>query len=510
MGRSLHPPGPPDAFRVGHVLVTVATIGLAALPLLVAPERAGIDVGDGRGAFETLGVAIVAFAAAVLAIPENAAVRPARNAFFAGLAVLAVSNLFATMHVLVSVEPSEVGFWPWVSARYVAGALFALAAWGRAPRTLARHAFGGIAVWVAVAGSLVLMLGHAPGGWFDGAAPYAPLAPPAAVLVAVPAGVFVVAAWLAARLYRRTEATEYGWLSLAFAVQVGAQLHQVLYPAFLGPWLTTADLLRLASFLLLAAGAVAQLGRLYRERSEALAHQEEDRRLHEVLLERWRDFADREADFRTIVTHELATPIATINAFAHVVTGRVGQADVQLQRAVDGIRSETRRLTELTERMDELRDLGSDDFVCDLRATNVADIVDGAVSYVRALDTRHRLHIDVEPERVDADPVRLGQALRNVLTNATTYSPPASLILIHGRSGDRYALCIEDAGPGISIADRSRVLQAYERGDDSGAPGHGVGLYVAARIAHAHGGELSIDAAADGGTRVTFSLSVAR
>lgn len=175
------------------------------------------------------------------------------------------------------------------------------------------------------------------------------------VLQTAPAALFAVSAWLADRLYLRNLASEYICLSLALIVQVFAQIHGILYPAFLGPIVTTADPLRFLSLLLLVGGAFVQQRHLYRTCSTALQAQQRDIRSHEALLEDLRTFAEQEQDFRTIVSHELATPIATIRAYSHVLETSAAN-DRRFRQAISGIKAEASRLMELDARMEELRD----------------------------------------------------------------------------------------------------------------------------------------------------------
>jgi two-component system sensor histidine kinase KdpD len=70
-------------------------------------------------------------------------------------------------------------------------------------------------------------------------------------------------------------------------------------------------------------------------------------------------------------------------------------------------------------------------------------------------------------------------------------------------------LRVTDRGPGIPVADRERVFEAFYRGD--AAPersGSGLGLAIARAIVVAHGGRIWIEGAPGGGTAVVFELPV--
>ncbi|MDQ4129414.1 MAG: HAMP domain-containing histidine kinase, partial [Actinomycetota bacterium] len=325
---------------------------------------------------------------------------------------------------------------------------------------------------------------------------------------------FALGAWLAGRIYLHSAEPVYMWLSLALLVQVFTQVHEILHPAFLGPIVTSADVLRSQAFLLLLVGALLQIRRIYRDRSQAVRDQQADLRVHEVLAGELTRFAEQEQVFRAIVSHELATPIATIRAFAHVLDTALPPDPGRIRQAVAGIGAESRRLTELVARMDELRDLELAEFRCDLRSIRIQPLLEDAATFAKGLPGDHPITLRCSDARVDADPVRLGQAVRNVLTNAARYAPTTTPILIEGtiRDRDRYQISVSDHGPGVPRDERKRVLRRYARGSSGRATeGGGLGLYLASRIIDAHHGKLWIEDAGgpNSGARVVIELRLA-
>lgn len=504
-----------SALALGAVL-TIATLVTPGL-------RLSLYLPNFRPLLELAGAGTVLFAALILAVPNEIDVRPARNAFAAALAVLAVSNgFFGVLPAFTAneVTPShELAFYPWIAARWVISALFIFVGLERPRMGLIRYLVLGLGLLAVVEGGLAIMASHLPTPVHITGGPFGP-----AVVVTrpglhvflqlVPAALFAVGAGLAGRLYLRNLAPEYVWLSLALIVQVFAQIHEILYPAFLGPIMTTADPLRFVSFLLLVGGAFVQLRRLYRSRSVALQEQQRDIHSQQTLLEDLRTFAEHEHDFRTIVSHELATPIATIGAYSHVLDTS-DPADKRFRQAISGIKAEANRLMELVARMEELRDLELSEFRCQLRPVRIRPILEDLIRFAQGIPDGHSVSLECSDTLVEADPVRLGQALRNVLVNAIRYSPAESPIRIEGRILDagRYHLAVSDEGPGIPGEERQRVLRRYARGVSGRATeGRGVGLYVASRITQAHHGSLrieTVDEETNTGARVVIELMLA-
>lgn len=503
-----------SATLAAGLVYTLATVWAPGLRVAMAAP-------DLRVVIEVSGLLFVLFAALVLSLPGEIDVRPARDAFVAALVVLAVANAVFAVGPFVAAERLTVdrglAFYPWISARYISGLLFIAAGLERPRLGLARMLWASLALLAAVELALIglatwlpvlVVIDLAAAG--QAVHVVAPVGH--ALAQAVPGLLFGLGSVLAGRLYRSSRAPLYLWLSLSLAVQVVTQVHEILYPAILGPIITSADLLRILAFTLLLTGAVVQLRRLYRSRSRAVRVQQADLDRQAVLVDELHSFAETEADFRGLVSHELSTPIAAIRAFAHVLSASARPDDPpRVRRAVTGIETEARRLTELVGRMDELRDLELSGFRCDLRPVRIRSIVADAVQFVDGLPGNHPVELRTSDVRVSADPVRLGQLLRNVLTNAVRYSPPGAPIEIEGApDGDRYWLRIVDHGPGIPPEDRQRVLRRYARGTVAdGDEGSGLGLYLAARIAQAHGGDLYLDSAVGAGTVVTVRLRVA-
>lgn len=505
------------SLRAVHAAVLAAGIGTTVLVLSLPGGVDGRFDPELRLVVEVSALFLALIAALVLGLTEREDLGPARDAFIAALLVLAVTNVtFSTLPALFDVRPAVdrgMAFYPWAASRFVAGGLMVAAGFQRPRGGLVRTLVGAFAVLtfvealIVVAGTrlpvLVSLVGH-------GTASRTVVHDPTllAVLLLVPASMFGVGAWLAARLHARSGIPLYAWLSVAMSVQVLAQVHGLLAPSFLGPRVTTMDLFRGSAWLLLAGGAVAQLRHLYLARSRTAQQQAEDLEMQSALLSRQQRLAEREEDFRAVVSHEMATPVASLRAFTHVL-GSPGASEEQRRAALGGLRSEAQRLGELIERVEELRDVDGTRPLCQLRAVAVRPLLEEVRTFAAGLPGRSPVHLDGDDDRILADPTRLGQLLRNLIGNAVRYAPQGTPIRVVGRSdGDRYTVTVVDEGPGIDPQDRERLLQRYARG--SGAidePGTGLGLYLAARIAEAHEGNLELRPGPGGrGTAVVVTL----
>jgi signal transduction histidine kinase len=108
--------------------------------------------------------------------------------------------------------------------------------------------------------------------------------------------------------------------------------------------------------------------------------------------------------------------------------------------------------------------------------------------------------------RLEADPLRLRQALDNLVSNALAHSRPEDAVDIGVRSGNgALLLSVADTGPGIPRDEQNRIFEPGVRLEDD-RPGMGLGLAVARAIAEAHGGTLTVESAPGRGATFTLSL----
>jgi signal transduction histidine kinase len=129
----------------------------------------------------------------------------------------------------------------------------------------------------------------------------------------------------------------------------------------------------------------------------------------------------------------------------------------------------------------------------------------------------HALGIDIGAEALDEAAVlgaeeELRSLLENLVDNALRYTPSGSVTVRAAARGSEAVLEVEDTGPGIAPAERSRVFDRFYRGEGAAEGGSGLGLAIARRIAERHGGRIELADASPGRgllVRVVLPLSPA-
>jgi signal transduction histidine kinase len=298
-----------------------------------------------------------------------------------------------------------------------------------------------------------------------------------------------------------------GWLLPATVLLAGSQLHNLFWPSAYGPILTTANLLRLAFAAAVAMGGVLELRRVASEHGDLLrSEQEVTRRMAELTA--------LKGDFTAMIAHELASPVAAVGAHADVLAADDLPPDVRVRSAA-AIRREADLLRTLVADVGTVAAAERDDFVVYPFPVDAALILAEAAAYARILPGAPPCTITLAVrERVRADPERIAQVMRNLLSNAAKYANPGAPIAVRAaRDGNRVCFEVADRGYGILPEDIDRIFEKFGRGRDQRGrriPGTGLGLYLSRRILIAHGTDLAVRSIPGEGSVFAFDLEITR
>jgi signal transduction histidine kinase len=117
--------------------------------------------------------------------------------------------------------------------------------------------------------------------------------------------------------------------------------------------------------------------------------------------------------------------------------------------------------------------------------------------------------VATEAARVEADPAKLHDVVRNLVENAVNYSPDTATIELAAVRHDGFIqISVSDSGPGIPPEDLSRVFERFYRVDKSRSRpgGTGLGLAIVRHLVELHGGEATAENRPGGGARFVITL----
>jgi signal transduction histidine kinase len=224
------------------------------------------------------------------------------------------------------------------------------------------------------------------------------------------------------------------------------------------------------------------------------------KRTEQRLQERERELADgarRKDEFLATLAHELRNPLAPIrNSLALLQLAAAGNGGLtQVHEMLE------RQVNNMVRLVDDLMDVSriTRDLI-ELRREPVelADIVTAAVETAKPIVEagKHELTVNVpsEPLILEADPVRLTQALANLLNNAAKYTERGGQIWLSARrEGARVVVSVRDTGVGIPTAMLPKVFELFTQLDRTYSRtqgGLGIGLTLVKRLVEMHGGEV--------------------
>jgi two-component system sensor histidine kinase MprB len=204
-------------------------------------------------------------------------------------------------------------------------------------------------------------------------------------------------------------------------------------------------------------------------------------------------------------SHELRTPVTSLRTNIEVLGANPGLAPALRAKLLDRA---THQAEELTLLMNGLIDLARGEGPEGAPSTLALDeLVAGAVSRARRHAPDQPFVVELEPTVVVGSHDRLAGAVNNVLDNAVAWNAPGAPIAVTLAGG---TLVVRDHGPGFAPDEVGHVLDRFFRG--AGArdrAGSGVGRAIARQAVTAHGGEVVVENAPDGGAVVRFELAAA-
>jgi two-component system sensor histidine kinase MtrB len=223
---------------------------------------------------------------------------------------------------------------------------------------------------------------------------------------------------------------------------------------------------------------------------------------------------DRSRDFLADVSHELRTPIAALRTFNELLQDGAAADPATREEFLDQSARQIERLDWLSTNLLELSKLDSGLIALDLRPDDLRAVVENAVEQAKPLAKRKGLdlisHLPADPLRQLHDPMRVGQVLSNLIGNAIKFTPSSGRVDVELRpTAEGAEISVSDTGVGIDADELPHIFERFYRGsrtpEERGA-GSGLGLAIAKSIMDMHHGRISVQTAADTGTRVVVTL----
>jgi signal transduction histidine kinase len=342
-------------------------------------------------------------------------------------------------------------------------------------------------------------------------------------------GVAIAVAWLSGKVRVTMETAGFAVIGLFVAILAGSN-GSWLHPhdaAILTTSYGTAALVLLAATAALAAlrrsagvtprdpasgdGEAAKLSQLESRLRQASAATLEAREAAEAAKEK----LEARTTFFAQTSHELRTPLNAILGFADMMrSGVFGPLPERYQEYADLIHEGGRDLTLIIDDVLDLARLEAGKYQIYPELLSLSDLAEDAVRFMT--DQARRKDVDLVCEGAEdaeafADSKAVRQIALNLLSNALKFTPKGGeVVVVAEEVADGARLSVSDTGVGISPEELDELSKAFAQGEAGRKQkGAGLGLSVVRAFAELHGGILTIQPRASGGTRISVFFPAA-
>ncbi|HEX6135631.1 MAG TPA: HAMP domain-containing sensor histidine kinase [Longimicrobiales bacterium] len=227
------------------------------------------------------------------------------------------------------------------------------------------------------------------------------------------------------------------------------------------------------------------------------------------------DLDRMKADFMSVATHELKTPINVVSGYAELLQeGVYGDMSEKQQVALTSIQEQSRILTQLVNQLLDISRLEAGGLKLEIGELSLAELFERVRRTFEVLANRQGIDLNVEldeeaPATIPADGDRLrDQVLGNLLGNALKFTPAGGRIDVRGWAQDgHFRIEVSDTGAGMPADQLPHVFDKYYQiGEQARSKGAGLGLAIAHDVVQAHGGTITVES--EEGTGTTFRIDL--
>jgi signal transduction histidine kinase len=261
-----------------------------------------------------------------------------------------------------------------------------------------------------------------------------------------------------------------------------------------------------ASFGKEELGLVTLLGRLVATAVQNLRTYEAER----ATVDELRRLSSLRADFVSMVSHELRSPMAAVIGSARTLQARWRELRPEQREAfLAVIADETTRLAALVGDVLDTSRIEAGTFGYRFDEVDLAEVLRDSVSAAEIGQDEVRLstELPVALPRVRGDAERLRQLVDNLISNAIKYSDSGGEVRVEAGADDGHVVVrVRDTGPGIRPEHHAQIFEKFGRAAGSAKPGTGLGLFLSRSFAEAHGGSLDVESIPGEGAVFTLRL----
>jgi signal transduction histidine kinase len=213
------------------------------------------------------------------------------------------------------------------------------------------------------------------------------------------------------------------------------------------------------------------------------------------------------------LVHEIGRPLGALRMGIEALSHGANRDPQFYDEMLAGMDLETARLQRLLEDLSHLHEQALGVLELDRQPLELATWLSETLNPWHQAALQKRLHWELKlPDSlpvVEVDPLRLGQVIGNLISNAIKYTPGGGTIVTEAGVNDQHIwVSISDTGPGIPPDQQEKMFEPFVRGGQGRRfpQGMGLGLSIARELVEAHGGRLELESETGLGSKFTVLL----
>ena len=222
----------------------------------------------------------------------------------------------------------------------------------------------------------------------------------------------------------------------------------------------------------------------------------------------------RKSDFIAMVSHELKTPLTSLQGYVQIVKLRLRKADDAANADILAkANHQVKKMTTLINSFLNVSSFEAGKLYLKKENFEINALLSETIEEIRLVKPSHKIALTTSPSiSVYADRDKIGQVINNFLSNAVKYSPPDTDIQLScAQLEGMVQVNITDHGMGIKPQDQEKLFDRYyriENADTKTVAGFGIGLYLSSEIIQRHNGQVGVESEIGKGSTFYFRLPV--
>jgi len=220
----------------------------------------------------------------------------------------------------------------------------------------------------------------------------------------------------------------------------------------------------------------------------------------------------RKNDFIGMVSHELKTPLTSLNAIVQLAATKIRTDENPfLANAMERANFQLKKMTAMINGFLNVSRLEAGKMHLDKQSFDIEELLREIIDETSLIVTTNEIKIIAcQSIQIYADRDKIASVISNLISNAVKYSPNGKMIVVNCKTSEADVIIgIKDEGMGIDSANLESIFDRYFRVETSNTrhiSGFGIGLYLSAEIIKLHGGRIWAESSAGSGSTFYFSL----